>query len=224
MSKKLLSIPTLFLLLTLSAFCLFQEAFANPSLRVIKTCVLMDKLNLPDKKAVDAVLKKAFREYEIMVGVRFEIVKAGYFSGDMSELKIKDDKGKLQIDFKYFSSVIENDCGPDAEVKIIYSTYKMIFIDYTNDPSGESVMITGLTEQCGGIVIIFDVNERYRMKDKGGHPAVESTTKHELGHLFNLGHLNDTNSFMYSPSLFSYGRWTEEVIRHIKANKYFKCD
>ena len=175
------------------------------AVRTIKVCILNDKESPSSEKIIKDTTDAVFTEYEKNVGVRFVINTFAVFDGDLESWSIE------------LGPMVKSFCRPDDEARMIFTNKELVVIR-----EGQEAEVGGFGHEYYGFVIIFNVGGRYLLTDLAGNPALETSLKHEIGHLFGLNHTIDRESFMFTPSNKSYGRWTDEVIRLLKKNKQQK--
>lgn len=155
-------------------------------------------------------------EFSGNVGIVFEFTDARPFSGDVSAWPI--DLGmKLQ-----------KACPADAELRVLLTNNRLLGSELppSGGASSPSSELAGSSHLYFGYAVIFNVEERYRVRDAAGNSAPITALKHELGHLFALEHTSDKQSFMFTPSSLSSGKWTSEVLSQIEKNRgrtWFPC-
>lgn len=183
-----------------------QEIDATHATRTIEVCVLNDKESPVKAEVIWQAINSVSRKYENHVGIRFEAHTFAPFKGSVAI---------LPIDFGRF---VKNVCTPSNEVRIIFTNEAMEF----PREDGRIEELVAYTQEDTGVIIMYNVEERSRYLDQGGNSALETSLKHEIGHLFGLEHTTDKESFIHFPSNLSLGRWTIEVERLIKENKWRK--
>lgn len=176
----------------------------EPRLRVINVCILNDKDNPADKNIIRRITTNVFREYEERVGIRFTVTRLVIFDGEADAWTIE------------LGPLVKRACPDTTEIRMIF-TNKRIFFE---SEDGKKLERAGDSQEYFGFLIVYNVAERVLFSDEGGNPALETTLKHEIGHLFGFGHTSDKESFMFVPGNKSYAKWTDEVIRLIRKNKW----
>jgi len=183
-----------------------QESSATHAIRTIEVCVLNHKEFPVKAEVIWQAINSVSREYENHVSIRFKAHTFVPFKGSV---------GILPIDFGRF---VKNVCTPSNEVRIIVTNEAMQF----PRPDGRIEELLAYAHEHTGVIIIYNVEKQSRDLDQGGNAALETTLKHEIGHLFGLEHTTDKESFIHFTSHLSRGRWTVEVERLIKENKWRK--
>ena len=212
-SKRL--VPTLSLLAVIiiapvsaltSTPCSKNKAAAHNHRRVITVSVLNDEATPAPKEMLLEMFSAASAEYEEKVNIELKVVEYLPYSGDLTLhpidqaflLSRMETRGEIRIIFSNRSGRSEHNLTADSEAK-----------NY----------LAGASHPYYGHIIIYDVGGRAAKTDRAGNPALLTVIKHEISHLFGVGHSSDTDSFMSTPSSQSRGRWTKEVIRHIKERR-----
>ena len=167
--------------------------------RVVNVCVLNDKADPASEKIIRKVTTNVFREYEERIGVRFVAKAFVPFEGNLDVWPIE------------LGPTAKNACPENTEVRMIFSNQLMSVLD----ENGKEVELGGLSHDYYGVLIVFNFDGRAYRNDAGGNPALESSLKHEIGHLFGLNHTEDKNSFMYKVSNKSQGQWTDEILKQL---------
>jgi hypothetical protein len=181
-----------------------QEIDATHATRTIEVCVLNDKESPVKAEVIWQAINSVSREYENHVSIRFEAHTFVPFKGNVAI---------LPVDFGRF---VNNVCTPSNEVRIIFTNEAMEF----PRKDGRIEELVGYTHENTGVIILYNVEKQSRDLDQGGNSALETSLKHEIGHLFGLEHTTDKESFIHFTSNLSRGRWTIEVERLIKENKW----
>jgi hypothetical protein len=174
--------------------------------RVIAVSVLNDEAAPAPKEMLLEMLSAASAEYEEKVNIELKVVEYLPYSGDLTLHPIDQafllsrmaTAGEIRIIFSNRTGRNEHNLTADSEAK-----------NY----------LAGASHPYYGHIIIYDVGGRAAKKDRAGNPALLTVIKHEIAHLFGVGHSSDTDSFMSTPSSQSRGRWTKEVIRYIKERR-----
>ena len=170
--------------------------------RVISVCILNDKAYPASEELIRKVTTSVFREYEAKTGIRFEArTFASFDGGSTAEMPL----------VWFFARVA---CPASDEVRVLFTNQTMV----GRDEEGYEVDFLGRSNEDLGVAVIYDVGNREFSRDQGGNPALETSLKHELAHLFKLKHTPDRNSFMYSPSNDSYGMWTDDILKQLREN------
>ena len=203
LASRLTVLIIFFLLLSTASV---QEIDATHATRTIEVCVLNDKEFPVKAEVIWQAINSVSREYEKHVSIRFEAHTFAPFKGSVAI---------LPIDFGRF---VKNVCTPSNEVRIIFTNEAMEF----PRPDGRIEELLAYAHEDTGVIIMYNVEEQSRYLDQGGNPALETSLKHEIGHLFGLEHTTDLESFLHFTSNSSRGRWTNEVKRLIKENKWRK--
>jgi len=172
--------------------------------RTIEVCVLNDKAFPVRAEVIWKAISSVSREYENHVRIRF---KAHTF------VPFKGNTGILPVDFSRF---VKHVCAPSNEVRIVITNESMEF----PRPDGRIEELVAFALENTGVIIMYNVENQSRDLDQGGNSNLETSLKHEIGHLFGLDHTTDTESFLYFSGKLSRGRWTVEVERLIKENKW----
>jgi hypothetical protein len=183
-----------------------NKAAAHSHRRVIAVTVLNDEAAPAPKEMLLELLSAASAEYEEKVNIELKVVEYLPYSGDLTLhpidqaflLSRMETRGEIRIIFSNRTGRNENNLTADSEARN---------------------HLAGASHPYYGHIIIYDVGGRAAKKDRAGNPALLTVIKHEIAHLFGVGHSSDTDSFMSTPSSRSFGRWTEEVIRHIKERR-----
>jgi len=172
--------------------------------RTIEVCVLIDKESPVKAEVISQAINSVSREYENHVRIRFKAHTFVPFKGNV---------GILPVDFSRF---VKHVCAPSNEVRIVITNEAMEF----PRPDGRIEELLAYADDYAGVIIMYNVEKQSRDRDQGGNPALETSLKHEIGHLFGLEHTTDLESFLHFTSNSSLGRWTIEVKRLIKENKW----
>jgi hypothetical protein len=168
---------------------------------------LLNDQNAPvPKELIYKIFTDAAAEYEEMVNIELKAVEYVPYSGDLTLhpmdqaflLSRLSTRGEIRIIFSNRTGRNQSDSIADREAK-----------DH----------LAGASHPYYGHIIIYNVEGRAHKRDRAGNPALLTVIKHEIAHLFGAAHTKDANSFMSTPSSQSFGRWTEEVIRHINGQK-----
>ena len=202
--RRLLWLPAFISFLAVLHASVAAASYDGSLSRIVNVCVLNDKEEPASEEIIRQVTANVFLEYEEQIGVRF--VTEAFITAEVN-LDIWPPFG---LGFE-----VKNVCPENTETRMIFSNRRMGFINSEN----KVVEIGGLSDDYYGLVAIFYVGGRMSFKDGGGNPAVETTLKHEIGHLFKLDHTDDKNSFMYSPSNTSTGKWTDEILKKLFKNR-----
>lgn len=173
-----------------------------PHKRVITVSLLNDQAAPVPEALIVELLSAASAEYEDMVNIELKVVEFIPYSGDLTLhpmdqaflLSRLETRGEIRIIFSNRSGRNENQIAADSEAK--------------NN-------LAGASHPYFGHVIIYDVKGRAAKTDRAGNPALLTVIKHEVAHLFGVGHSSDQDSFMSTPSSLSLGRWTDETIQQI---------
>jgi hypothetical protein len=75
--------------------------------------------------------------------------------------------------------------------------------------------VVGSANPRYGYLFLFEVTVRDGERDWGRNDLLETTLKHELGHLFGVPHVRIRHSFMYKYCGSSYGEWTVGVLSQL---------
>ena len=171
--------------------------------RVITVSVLIDQNAPAQQSFIVELLSAVSEEYRRNVNIEFKVVEFLPYSGDLTLYPIDQALRLRQI--------------PTAgEIRIIFSnqTGREDDLPLALGDRSEN-LLAGSSHDYFGHIILYNVEKRARKKDRAGNPALLTSLKHEVAHLFGVGHSTDRRSFMYTPSSLSYGRWTEDVIRQV---------
>ena len=181
-----------------------QENGAAHATRTIEVCVLIDKGSPVKAEVIRQAISSVSREYEKHVSIRFEAHTFAPFKGNV---------GILPVDFTRF---VQNVCNPSNEVRLVITNEAMEF----PRPDGRIEELVAYAHEYTGVIIMYNVEKQSHYLDQAGNSVLETSLKHEIGHLFGLDHTTDKESFLYSISNLSRGRWTIEVKRLIKENRW----
>jgi hypothetical protein len=181
-----------------------------PTTRQIKTCVLNDLISPAPEELINSEFKAVSDEYNSKVGISFEGTKIIPFNYD-----IEADA----IDIAFYLDLV---CPKESELRFIFSNRATVSSGLSGYyiPNNEVKQYAGRSHDYFGFLVLYEAEDRAKITDEGGNRAVHTTLLHEIGHLFKLDHLTDKNSFMYSPSCYSQGEWTKEVINTINREKH----
>lgn len=174
--------------------------------RVITVSLLNDQNAPAPKDLILDLFSAVAAEYEEMVNIELKAIEYVPYSGDLTLhpmdqaflLGRLSTRGEIRIIFSNATGRNESDLIADREAK-----------DH----------LAGASHPYYGHIIIYDVEGRATKRDRAGNPALLTVIKHEIAHLFGAAHSKDVDSFMSTPSCRSFGRWTEEVIRHIDGHR-----
>ena len=152
------------------------------------------------------------QEYEENVGISFSVSAKVDYNGDLT------DKPKDQA--IYLVSV----CPSDTELRAVFTNRKVFEKNDVFALQGNTEdEIIGQGNRKYGFVTLHNFEHLSTRLDWGGNPYHLTVAKHEIGHVFNLPHNEpDQNSFMYHPSGWSKGQWTEQTKTDILKNKYIE--
>ena len=197
---RLLGIGAVLPLLFVSCASVAASTYDGSFPRVVNVCVLNDKEEPASEKIIRHITGNVFREYEERIAVRF--VAAAFVASEV-DLDIWPPLG-VGLEAK-------DACPKDTEVRMIFSNRRMLFIG----EDGKEGELAGLSHDYYGLLVIFNVGGRVFLEDKGGNPALETSLKHEIAHIFGLEHTKDINSFLYKAGNKSQGRWTDEILEQL---------
>lgn len=195
--------------MVLALFVIVFSSFAQTSeshpadIRSIKVCAISDREALVDEKLVRKTIVSVSKEYEENVGIRFEVSSFVTLPINLDVLPIDWNAAKMA-------------CFAPYEIGMIFTNKE---IEINVEERGKKGELGGYSDEHVGMLVVYNVEKRLGRFDKGGNPALENILEHEIGHVFALKHTSDINSFMYSPSLHSFGKWTEETIQALNKNR-----
>ena len=166
-------------------------------------CVVFDdhsQFNHEEKNILRSALSNVLTEYKQIALVEITPTTEKIFQGQSE-------------DFSPQQKTLRNLCGNHD---LVIGFTKSPNSDPQIDPeTGKEIkgFWYGLTLEKFQISVVYQVNELFKLKDNGGHPAIETIIKHELGHALGLQHGHDKNYFMYSGhkegAVKSNGNWDD---------------
>lgn len=191
-------------LLFLSLICLLFLETAEA--RQIEVCVLNDQsAPVPDSLITD-LLETASAEFEQHVGIAFREVERhqvplNLFVSDSAQVN------------RFRSLCAGGDIAAAFTNRTVPAADWYSFVSPGNSGNVQGNLL-GLGNPMGFIVIASAAYSASK-PDASGRPRIYGTMKHELGHLFYAGHIEDERSFLF-PYGYGVPGWTpktEAVIR-----------
>ena len=182
---------------------------SDSKVRKINICVLNDVDKPVNQGLISEILFAVSAEFSSNAEIVFEFDGVRPFSGDISAWPI-------DLGIK-----IKKACPADTELRVLLTNKRLLGSELppSGEDSAQDSELAGSSHLYFGYAIIFNVEERYRVRDAVGNPAPITALKHELGHLFELEHTPDKQSFMFTPSSRSSGQWTSEVLSQIEKSR-----
>lgn len=178
--------------------------------RLITVCVLNDALFPVAELIISETLNEVFNEYRKSANIVFQREPTQIFYEDVTSQPLEE-----------YATRMWRDCKNIQGIKIVFSNRTLTVAHFPSvknqDALPESSQL-GVASHIWGVALIYSVAEQWHERDLNGSRALITTLKHEIGHCFGLEHMPDKQSFMYAPSLFSFGQWTDEVVMNIKKN------
>ncbi|HZS09134.1 MAG TPA: matrixin family metalloprotease [Blastocatellia bacterium] len=173
--------------------------------RVITVSVLNDQKAPVDDSLISNILSAASRDFAEQVNISFTIKEILPYNGDLTLYPLDQAFLLRRLHVR-------------GEIRIIFTNQSGYRNDsLANDAAGPE--LAGSSHSVFGYLIVYNAEKRLAKKDQAGNSALRTALKHELAHLFGVGHSADPRSFMYTPSSLSLGEWTEEVTNAINEHR-----
>lgn len=186
--------------------------FTKTGERLIRVCVLNDAFYPVPEDIIQGTLNGVFQEYKIFTNIVFLREPTRIFYEDITAQPLEK-----------YAAKIWHSCQNILGIKIVFSNIALTvshFPSVNNENALPDEIQAGISSERWGVILLLIATEQWQFFDLGENRALATALKHEVGHCFGLKHVSNDQSFMYAPSVQSFGQWTREIVVDIKKNYY----